>query len=315
MADTEQTQQKAPEFRMPSQISASELAAAFEKEGLIEATPEQPKAEVAPATPAAKAEEPPATKTEETPALVKLAQQQAAFRKEVEQVKPYLEAMKVLSPQEIQRIAQARASGNPVAALAALGFTHAEYNERLVGMTPSAKKSEEEKPTGNAQYDALQKEIQALKAEREAERNQVARTQMLSKMTDVLKDNPKFNHINKLGDYEGVERVLIQYHAAHGGLPGSTIEESVQLAAEIHEAQLKKEAERWRQVLTPVTTSAQATAQKASESLPSPGTAQTRTLTNANTTAPAAGRTVPKTREEKIAALLEGREVDDLLSE
>jgi hypothetical protein len=33
-------------------------------------------------------------------------------------------------------------------------------------------------------------------------------------------------------------------------------------------------------------------------------------LTNANTTAPAAVRTVPKTREEIIAAIIEGRDED-----
>ena len=293
-------------YTPPSQISPADLAKAFQDEGIAAPPPAS-----APPVPAGK----PATQevakapTETEPTLLRIARERDAFRKESEPLKPYIEALKVLSPIEATRLAHARSAGNPVAALAALGFTHEQYTQTLLGekSTPSEKAISEK--SGDPELMTLKQELAALRAERESEKVQSSRTQMLGQMKDILKDSPKFDLINKTGDVEGVERVLIQYHAAHGSLPGATLEESVTLAAEMYESQLKKEADRWSKVLTGFQGGAPVSGTKAPEP-PSTGTVQTRTLTNANTSAPAAARTVPKTREEIIAALVGGQDLD-----
>ena len=307
MSDTEKPAAPAAPtaFVPPSRIDPAELAKAFQDEGIVEKPASPPPVEAKPAV--TETTKPPPTETE--PTLLRIARERDAFRKESEPLRPYLDALKVLSPTEAQRLAQARASGNPVAALAALGFTHEQYTQTLLGEKVSPAASE--KPSEASEFATLKQELAALKAERENERVQSSRTQMLGQMKDILKDSPKFDLINKTGDIEGVERVLIQYHAAHGSLPGSTLAESVTLAAEMYETQLKKEADRWSRVLTGFKEGAPVEPTRAPES-PSTGTAQTRTLTNSNTSAPAAVTAVPKTRKEIEAAIIEGR--DDFLA-
>lgn len=311
MSDTAQ-KSEAPQqqtFTPPSQINPADLAKAFEDEGIIPKSEPGKTATPEVANPAANpAKEPAKAAASEEPLLLRIARERDAFRKESEPLKPYLEALKVLSPTEAQRLAKARAEGNPVAAMAALGFTHAQYNQALAGVKDEPNADQKINARGEeSDLTTLREELAALRAERENEKVQSSRAQMLGQMKTLLKDNPKFDLINKTGDIEGVERVLIQYHSAHGSLPGSTLEESVTLAAEMFESELKKEADRWSKVLTGFQSSAPVTSTKVTES-PSTGTAQTRTLTNANTSAPAAARTVPKTREELLAAIIEGRD-------
>lgn len=302
--------QPVPEYKEPSQIDPLELAKAFVEDGVINEVPAnlQEKALVAPAQAEVKAPiaeaKPPA---EELPALLRIAKERDAFRKEQEQVKPYLELLKAFPAHNAQAVAKAVQMGDPVGAMTALGFTHAQYNAALLGVKGRQEAPPEEKPSGNPDIDSLKQEIQALRQEREAEKVAASRTGVMSQMKDILKDSPKFEHINKLEDFDGVEKVLIEYHRQHGELPGTTFAESVQLAAEHYESQLRKEAQRWAKVLTPGTVPASVPS-KATEA--PRGHEQARTLTNANTTAPAAPRASPKTREEVIQAILEGREVE-----
>lgn len=290
-------------------VSPEELMKGFQEDGVIPAPAEAPKAPQA-ATPVPASTPAPEQKKEELPALLRIAKERDAFRKESEALKPYLEALKVLSPTEAQRIAKARAAGDPAAALAALGFSHEQYNAAIMGQKGAPSPEPEDAPS--SELAAMKHELVALRAERDQERVQSSRRQLLGQMKAILQDSPAFDHINKLEDYEGVERVLIQYHSEHGELPGATLEESVQLAAEMYESRLKKEAARWSKVLTGFKESAPVAKQQATESKPVTGTVSPpRTLTNANTSAPAEVRTTPKTREEILAALIEGR--DDAL--
>lgn len=305
MADTEQKTETTP-YRPPSQMDANALAAEFDKQDTPQAAPpaEAPKAEAKPAVASEKAV---SETKDEAPQLLKIAQERAAFRKEVEAVKPYMEAFKVFSPQEAQRLAQARSQNNPVAALTALGFTHSQYTQALLGQTPE---KSEEAPKAEAKEDTsdiaqLRAELQALKAERENEKTMSARQQALGQMKSLLSSDAKFKHVNGLENYEAVERVLIDYHSQHGTLPGATFEESIKLAAEVVEAQLAKEAEKWSKVLTVSQTSAPLSGQKAPESKPSTGTVAPRTLTNAAVSAPSEVKSVPKSRQEFIQAFIE----------
>lgn len=313
--------QTAPSFTRPSLIDPSELEKAFKEEGLVAETPavetDQQKPPVVESKPAEKQEvKPPVADqkvAEEVPALVKIAQERAALRRESETVKPYLEALKVLSPTEVQRLAQARAAGDPVAALKAIGFDHSQYTAKMLSLKGEEQPAPEaEKPSASPDLEQLKQEVASLKQEREAERFAASRQQALTRMREVLKDDPKFSHVRQLEDYEGVEALLTAYWNENKTLPGDTFEESVKLAAEAREVQLKKEAARWQKVLSGDLTSSSSGAgvqtKKAPESQPSTGSAAPRTLTNANTTAPAVTRPPPKSREEIINAILDGRD-------
>lgn len=298
-------QQPEVSYRPPSSVPPEELMKAFQEEGLAPKPPEPPAEapkQEAPKEAAPKQEE----KGEELPALVKIAKERDAFRKEVEQVKPFMEAVKHVPPTQLLAIVKAIQSGDPVALRVAGGFSHADYNAKLIGAEIPQEESSEAKPKEDDTVASLRAKVEALERERQEEKLQGTRQQMMGRMKETLKDNPKFKTINGLEDYEGVERMLIQYHSEYGSLPGATFEESVTLAAEMYESQLKRQAEKWSKVLTGGSESAPLPAKKAPESTPSTGTVVPRTLTNANTSAPAEARqTVPKTREERIALFLE----------
>lgn len=306
MADNEQKQTAPVQYTPPSQLDPAELTKLFVEDGVI--TPEKA-AEVAgkPATQEVAKPAPVEAKKEDEPQLLKIAREKDAFRKEKEAVAPHLDMLKAFSPQEAQRLAQARASGDPVAALAALGFTHSQYTQRLVGMKPEEKPADAPAPEASPKLSALEQELAALKAERENERAQANRREAFSKMETVLKDNPKFSHVSTLKEFEAVERVILQHWNKFGELPGATFEESVALAAEVVEADLKKQAEKYRPLLTTSSSSAQVSS-KAPES-PRPASESPRTLTNANTTAPAAARTTPRTLEEIKQAIANGEDL------
>ncbi len=311
MSDTQK--QEPVQFVPPSQIDPAELAKALIEDGVVEAPAAAAPAPVtaAPASapvaaePVKTVEEAPKAK-EELPALLRIAKERDAFRKEQESAKPYMEAIKALPPERLQAVVKAIQSGDLVGLIAASGGTHAQYNAQLLGAPEKVAKEEAKvESSGNAEVDAIRQELAELRRERDTEKMQTTRSQVLGQMKTVLKDNPKFSTINGLGDLEGVERELLEYHRIHGSMPGETFEESIHLAAEVHEARLRKEAEKWRAVLTPAVPSA-VVPSRAPES-PSTGTVTTRTLTNANTSAPAAVSTVPKTRQEILDAIASGR--------
>lgn len=318
MSETEN--KAAVPYMSPSEkfkVDPQELMKALEADGVpVKAdtsnTPDKPAQEAPkvtdtppPAPPAAKAEE-----KAELPALARIARERDAFRKEMEANKHQLEALRAIPQHTVSAIAKAIAAGDPVSLLAAAGMTHQQYNNSLLGKMERAEKPEEspKEASGNKELDEMRRELQAIKAERDTEKMQASRTQLLGQMKDILRGSPKFETINGLEDFDGVERVLIDYHKQHGSLPGENLKESVELAAEFYEAQLKKEAERWSRVLTKGKPD-NIVASKAPES-PTAGTVASRTLTNANTSAPAAPRAVPKTRQEIIDALVSGQEID-----
>ena len=302
MAEPQTTEAAAPAAPPEARQSVAErldtaLSEAFKREGIVKPT-EPAKAAAAPAAPP-----PPAPA--ETPALAALAKKQAEFRKEREQVEPYIGMLKAFTPQEAQRLAQARASGHAAAALRAMGFTHSDYAASL--LDAAGKPRVDEEPASAAppakQVDPEIEELRRFKQQYEQEKAQGYRQQALTQIENLVSANPKFSHVAALGEYESIERALIKYHSENGELPGATFDESVALAAEVVEADLRAKAEKWKKVLTPSSEPAPIAA-KAPESPPSPGSeVQPRTLTNADTTAPAA-RTSPRTREERIAALL-----------
>lgn len=219
------------------------------KQGLTK--PEEPPAAPAPAEGA----KPPAPKMEEPvkapegapdtikQSFAKLAEQKAAFRAEQERLKPFTEALKALDPQSLSALARAKAAGDPVAALAAMGFTHNDYVNRFVdGEKPAAKAKEPEKAP--EQLGGVEKDL----AEFKAWRAQQAQAQTLGAIKDLTKDFP---HIAKLERHDLVLQELLDFIGRTGAPPSEDFQESVKMAAQAVEDKLKAEAQKWAKVLTP----------------------------------------------------------------
>jgi hypothetical protein len=292
MSDPEKKQTEPVHYVPPSQVDPAELMKAFQEDGIVEKpAPVVEKKEAPPVEPP----KPPAPSKEEEPTLLRIAKEKDAVRKAKEEIAPHASMLKRFTPQQLQRLADAAASENPVAALAAMGFTHAQYNAAVAGL----KKPEEQADTGAPAPEmmSLKQELEQLKQEREHEKLQASRQQFLAHTEKLLKDDPKFTHLSTLGEWQSVERVILQHIEETGSPPGETLDETVRLAAEVVEHRLKKEAERWKKVLTGFQTPASTPSSKAPES-PQTGSETPRTLTNANTSAPAAVRAAPKTRAE-----------------
>lgn len=304
------------DYTPPSRMSPEalkEITAAFESEGVPVQKEENKQPSSAPTTQAQTQESKPEEKKSDDglPTLLRLAKERDSQRKalelkEFESAKPYVEALKAIPPHQAQAIARAIQSGDPVSLIAAAGMTHSQYNARLLGMADKAEGGEETKPVDKVAE--LEAKLAAFEHAKEQERLQSSRQQMLGQMRDILKDNPKFKAINSLGDYEGVEQALIRYHSQYGQLPGNTLEESVTLAAELHEYELSQYAEKFRPLLTPGTQNAVVAETRAPDARPAPSIEGPRTLTNSNTTAPAVPKKAPKTRAEIMAAIIAGRD-------
>jgi hypothetical protein len=145
--------------------------------------------------------------------------------------------------------------------------------------------------------------------QRVAEREEKERNEQLTGgVSKIIKGNPKFQYLSTMENYSEVLGIIGQFHRENGRLPADSFEESVTMAAELVEENLKQQAEKWKKVLTPAQAAASVKAEEPTERA-APGT-EHRTLTNTNTTAPAAVRPTPKTREERIAALLADPQFD-----
>lgn len=273
--------------------------AALKEEGVVAPTPEPAKAAPPPVPPEVKPEAP---KTEEVPALVKIARQQAELRKEREQVEPYMKALSVIPADRVRVLTAALERRDPIAAMEAIGFTRAEYNNKLLDMPPEdLGKTPQPPPTKSA--DPEMEELRAFKRTYEAEQVKKQNEQLTEGVARVVKANPKFKLISAHDAFSEVLGILGQFAQENKRMPGDTFEESVAIAAEFVEKRYEAQAERWKKVLTPETQPTTVPEKKAPEK-PSPGPETPRTLTNSNTSAPAAVRPAPTSREEIIAALL-----------
>lgn len=290
---------KALEFLNPEQKSlplgrAERLRQILDEEKAAEAKP-------APAAEAKPAPAPEAVPDRIKQSFTRLAEKEAAFRREQDAVKPYMEGLKAFSPGEVAAITKAKASGDPLAVLSAFGFSYADVATRMVDMG-AAKKAPPppEKADSSPEFMEIRKELADLRAER-AQRQY---DQVVARVSDMTKDKPLISKLKRQG---AVLEYLIDFARRTGAPPGETFDESVAIAAEAVEADLVKEAATWRDALgvsSQLTTPPPSVMVAGGEREAPSGQAKTgtQTLTNAAASAPRMESAV-KTREERLKAL------------
>lgn len=268
------------------------------------AAPAAPEAPVAPAAPEAPAA--PAAPAAPTPpadsaakSFEKLAQRSAEIRAREDRLKP-LEALATrLDAKKLEALAEAAKGSDPVAALAALGFSHDDYVKRAAAPVPAAPAAID--PT----IAQLQEQVAALRAQSVESAAAQGRAKVSAQMANMAKAG-KFQY---LGDVEGATdramAVLEDYVTKNGPPSADEVDVLMEMSLKYVDEQLAAEAARWDRVLT---------ARKKAGTVPEvapPAQAPSapsslRTLSNQlSSPAPAQAGTQPKTAQDYRLAALE----------
>ena len=247
-------------------------------------------------------------------AFEKLTADKAAFRQEKEGL---IQQVKEAN----ERAAKAEAFVNaktPMELLRAAGFTWKDAVEEITGVkaggeeTPKpGKKEEPKKPTLEDLDPEVAAELKAWRAERAAKKQAEGRAAIRKSMEDVAKKaGDKYGYTMKLGKVDDALDFIEAHFAKYRELPGSTPQESMEIALAHVEENLRGQAEKWKAVLTPASESASVpdAAEESSESAaPESATSETasKTLTHSQAGALRTGPSKePQTAEEFRAAAL-----------
>lgn len=205
----------------------------------------------------------------------------------------------------VKAVLQALKTRDAMALLAAANIPWSEAARQVLegtGTKPPKKQAAE-----SEDEDPRDARIAALEQENAANKANATKAKVLGAVSALVKDNEKFNHIAKLGEESRVLEYIERYHAQTGELPGETLEESLTIAAEAVEVQLKKEAARWQKVLQPASGAA-TLLPKAAVPAAEATSKQAKTLTNSTgsgpKTAPVTSK-APKSPEDYQRAALE----------
>lgn len=251
-------------------------------------------------------------------AFEKLTTEKAAFRHEKEQLTQQVKEAN-------ERAAKAEAFVNaktPMEILRAAGFTWKDAVEEITGVKAEVegdeapakpgKRPDPEKKLGLEDLDPeVAADLKAWKAERAAKKREEGRAAIRKTMEDFAKKaGDKFSYTMKLGKLDDALEFIEAHFAKYKELPGSTPQESMEIALAHVEESLRGQAEKWKAVLTPAPESASVpdAAEEGSESAaPDSATSETAstTLTHSQAGAPRTGPSKePQTAEEFRAAAL-----------
>jgi hypothetical protein len=207
------------------------------------ATPAALKVEPAEGAPAEKL--PPEAEAPFKKGFDQLVKGQAELRAQRDALKPFEGLSKAVSPVQASALVKALASGDPLAAMTALGFSYADVSARVAGgaAKPSEKPAaaESEKPTAESADPELVEMKRAWKAQ---QAQQAQQTILDSIKTAVTGAGEKFKTISGLEDFEGVRRVIDEmWVASHPDprqrfLPSENGLENIAIAAEEYERRL-----------------------------------------------------------------------------
>lgn len=215
---------------------------------------------------------------------------------------------------ELDLIRQAKASGRPVEALRALGWTYEDATNEVLGK-PLAGKREPEAAKVDPHVAKLQEKLQALEQTYAQERERAAEAEFRAGLVQLAAKEPdRFELVRAMGAYDEALAWTLSYVRDNGCLPGETqaqaMEEALAQIERRHEERLLKPevltAKKVRQRLTP------AEAPKPAAARPQASPAKTQsTLTNplAAAAPPKAAKPEPRTPDEfraAAAAILRG---------
>lgn len=240
-----------------------------------------------------------------------------ALRLREEAVKPLESLAKAVNPVQAQALAKALASGDPMAAMTALGFSYADIAARVAGAPAKPPEKPAEEPTEqDKNAPAEDPELAAIKASWRAQQAAQQKQVILDGIKNVVTQAAeKFKTVAGLEDYAGVSSIIDEmWIASHPDpklrtLPSDNALENIAIAAEEYERRLtsgevpltKKQWEKL-QNLTKAPSSASTPTEATRER---PGNAQvssgSKTLTNKTAAPPASA--APRPSEPDYAAL------------
>lgn len=211
-------------------------------------------------------------------------------------------------------LAAAAESGDAMALLSAAGIPWRKAADQVLGG------KDEEKPAAKpetAEYSELKKEVEALKAERNYNKQQEKRRELLGNMTKIVKaDSVKFAFVEEFEAQDEALQFVERYYAENGELPGEDLDESIQIGLEITEKKYADEAEarvnKLQKALTKKKSGVKNTGKQ--EVLSASSKSATKTLTNSTGSGPASRSEKPKARsteEYQRAALLAMPDAED----
>lgn len=232
----------------------------------------------------------------------KLAKGNAELRAQEARLKPLLAMADRLDPNSLSAIARAVQSGDPVSALAALGYSHHDY-ARAVANGRQAPREEAAEPDQSEMSPAEQRiaRLEQQLADMSIEKGRAA---AMKDIAQLGTDPAKFKFVARAGA-EAHEKALMKledYFSRTGKMPAESRQESYTLALEAVEADYKKEATKWQRLLTDKPSMDSVVTNPGSTEFRPRGASETarQPFTNSTATAPRAApdSAEPKTPEE-----------------
>lgn len=238
-----------------------------------------------------------------------------ALRLREEAVKPLETLGKAVSPVQAQALARALASGDPMAAMTALGFSYADIAARVAGAPAKTPEKPAEEPEAQPEARNEDPELAAIKAHFRTQQQVQQKAAILDGIKSVVTGAAeKFKTVAGLEDFDGVRNIIDEmWVASHPDpklrtLPSDNALENIAIAAEEYERRLtsgevpltKKQWEKL-QNLTKGTSSVSTPSEATRDRPGHAPVSAAKTLTNRTAAPPAA--VAPRPREPDYAAL------------
>ncbi len=178
-----------------------------------------------------------------------LAREKAEVRAQKERFRQLEGIERELGPQGIHELLAAKARGDTAGVLKALGIKPGDVQYE---QAKSQIEEVQNPPTNDPRFDALQKELAELRAERQAEKYSVGRKNTLERTANLAKA-PEFELISdEPAAHDEALKMVEDYIKAHNEMPAETPEESLKLALAAVNEKYIEEAAKWEKRLTKV---------------------------------------------------------------
>jgi hypothetical protein len=234
----------------------------------------------------------------------KLAAKNAEIRAREDKLKGLEAIASKFNENSIQALIKAAQAGDPVSALGALGFTHAEYAQAMSMGRPQQPQQREQPKGPQDVVSALQQQVQQLQQRLDGEATSRGRARAMERLGEVAKTG-KYEFAAAVdGATEKALAVFEDYIAKNGAPDPKEVDGLFDAALKHVDEQLQAEAQRWEKVLT----ARQKTATtQVGQPAPAPQSASTGQKTLSNTlssAAPAVQAPQPKTsRDYQLMAI------------